>query len=267
MPCPGASYDLTDEGGIYVQRKDERLILHTELHHEEENEKTEQKRVRWRVLPHPQNAARKREPAAARGKTPRLRVRRTTGEKLLRNTAIACVLLLSVMAVSRIDQPWANRAVETVSNAVNMTLHLDDTLGKLNFVKRLMPDAALVFWNMGTKDALARPVSGVLTHAYDPAQPWLLYQVNEEQPVYAAASGTIAAVTENEQGEWTMLIDHEAGEQTVYAYLNKVIVKTGQTVERGTQIGVTAQETAGRMYFELRQNGTPVDPTARISGG
>ncbi|MEG0934005.1 MAG: M23 family metallopeptidase [Clostridia bacterium] len=202
----------------------------------------------------------------ARTKPPRVRSNRTTGEKLLRNTAIACTLLMCVMAMSKLDTPWSKQVTQTIASAVTMRVDLDDTLGKLNFVRDWMPDTALVFWNMGAGDALARPVSGALTHAYTDAQPWLEYQVRGEQPVYAAADGTVAALSENDKGEWTMLIDHEGGEQTVYAYMGKAIAATGQALERGAQIGVTQNQEAARLYFEMRAGGVPVDPSARMSG-
>ncbi len=267
-----------------VQQDKGRLIIHTSIAPSVEAPRNErpQGRVKWRVLPHPRNERQKREKvkaeraarapraektkAARERKTPRAGRERTMGERLLLNTSIACALLVGITAMARIDTPWTRQIAQTVSNAVTMRVNLDDTLGKLNFVRDLMPDAALVFWNMGAGDALARPVAGALTHSYDQGQPWLEYQVNGEQPVYAAASGTVAAVSENAGGEWTLMLDHEAGEQTVYAYLGKVIVKPGQTIERGAQIGVTQSKEAARMYFELRVNGASSDPTDRLRG-
>ena len=190
----------------------------------------------------------------------------THGERLLRNTAIACAALMGVIGLSKIDTPITNRVSQTVSSVVSMRMNLDDTLGRLNFVREWMPDTALVFWNMGAGNALARPVTGALTHAFDVGQPWLEYQVKGEQAVYAALSGTVAAISENDRNEWTILVDHEDGEQTVYAYLGKVIVKTAQQVQRGAQLGVTANEDPARMYFELRVQGAPINPIDRMAG-
>ncbi|MDO4546521.1 MAG: M23 family metallopeptidase [Clostridia bacterium] len=192
--------------------------------------------------------------------------RRTPAQRLLRNTTIACTLVMCVMALASIDAPWSRQAVQAVSNAVTMTMNLDDTLGRLNFVRDWMPDAAQVFWNMGAENAMARPVSGALTHAYDDGQPWLEYQTASEQPVYAAIDGTVAAIMENSNGEWTLMLDHDDGEQTIYAYLGKAIVSTGQSVVKGAQIGITANSEQSRLYFEMRKNSEPVDPTSRMGG-
>lgn len=248
-----------------MQRQSGRLTIHTSMGQSADAPEKKPVKARWRVIP--KFETRWRGTGRRKAKTPGARVkkRRTAGEKLLRNTAIACALLISVMGVSRIGQPWSDRVAQTVSGAVNMRINLDETLGRLNFVRNLLPDTALVFWNMGEEGALARPVSGVLTHEYEEKQPWLLYQVSGAQPVTAAADGTVAALTENAQGEWTMLIDHEGGEQTVYAYMDKALAATGQAVVRGDQIGVTADDPAGRLYFELRVNGAPGNPLDRLS--
>jgi hypothetical protein len=50
-----------------------------------------------------------------------------------------------------------------VRNAISMRIDLDESLGKLHFVRDLVPDAALVFWNMGAGD-MAKPVNGQLSH-------------------------------------------------------------------------------------------------------
>ncbi|MEA5068491.1 MAG: M23 family metallopeptidase [Christensenellaceae bacterium] len=265
-----------------MQPDKSRLVIHTGIAPGAEEFKGERptERIKWRVLKHPLSKDRWRPweraskaPKSARPKgrqlrpeLARVRPQRTAGERLLTNTAIACALLLGITALGKVDAPWTRQVAQTVSSAMTMRVNLDDTLGKLNFVRDWMPDAALGFWNMGAHDALARPVAGALTHGYDAGQPWLLYQVSGEQPVYAAAAGRVAAVSENAGGEWTLMIDHEAGEQTVYAYLGKVIVKAGQTVERGAPIGVTQDLGDARMYFELRVSGASADPTARLRG-
>ena len=249
-----------------MQSDKSRLVIHTTIAPQEDEQRQstgKKKKISWRTLPHPMSRAGKRR-RSGRARRPRQPL--TAGERLLRNTAVCCALLIGIMAVSRMDAPWSRQVAQTVSGAVTMGMDLDETLGRLNFVRNWIPDTALVFWNMGAEDALAQPVSGALTHAWSQGQPWLEYQVSGEQPVYAAQKGRVAAVSENAQGEWTLLMDHDGGEQTVYAYLGKAIVASGQEVERGAQIGVTGNQEAARLYFELRVNGVSTDPTARLGG-
>lgn len=235
-----------------------RVTIHTSLVPETQTTAEPKKHIRWRVLPHP-NAKKPRaippiKPEAAR---------RTTGERLLRNSAVACSLLLTLLALSNLNQPWTEQTVASVRNAISMRIDLDESLGKLHFVRDLVPDAALVFWNMGSGD-MVKPVNGQLSHPYDMNQPWLLYQTGGAQPVRAALKGQIAAATQNADGAWTLMIDHENNEQTVYAYVAESIVKVGQQVSAGDQIGVTSDAGDARLYFELRKDGLPQDPTGRL---
>lgn len=240
-----------------------RLVIHTRLIPQSPIA-TEEKRPRFKMPKLP--SVRMPRLGARKIGAARFNRRSQPGQKLLRNTSIACALVMCVMALASIDAPWSKNAVEAVSNAVTMTVNLDDTLGRLNFVKEWMPEAALVFWNMGTENSIARPVSAPLTHEFSTGQPWQEYQTSGEQPVYAAQDGRVAAVMENPNGEWTLMIDHDKGEQTVYAYLGKAIVKSGQSVIKGAQIAITSPADDSRLYFEMRKGGESVDPAERMTG-
>ena len=188
----------------------------------------------------------------------------TVGEKLLRNTAVACALMLSVMALKNVDQPWSRKVTEGVKQAMTMRIDWDETLGRLSFVRSLMPETALVFLNLGGQAELSAPVSGEITHEYTDQQPWLEYGCGAAQPVYSAMQGAVTAVGEGAGGDWIVLIRDSDGRETVYGYLANVYVEVGQAVEAGQQIGATADEENSRLYFELRENGEAADPTARI---
>lgn len=252
-----------------------KVTIHTTLIPDQQSETPNEQPILWRVLPHPK--ARKRHLPArttvhARAKTMRERKkavqpgkRLTAGEKLLRNAAVACSLLLVVMALSNVNQPWTQQATEGIRRAVTMRIDLDESLGRLSFVRQLMPEAALVFWNMGSGADFRQPVSGTITHAYSDQQPWLMYQCRSQQPVYAAREGTVSAIGQGADGEWTLMLDHDDGEQTVYAYLGQAIVKVGQQLQAGAQLGVTDEGEDARLYFELRKNGQSQNPTSRMA--
>jgi murein DD-endopeptidase MepM/ murein hydrolase activator NlpD len=60
-----------------------------------------------------------------------------------------------------------------------------------------------------------------------------------------------------------IVIDHQNGYQTVYAHLSSIGVKAGQTVEKGTAIGVmgaTGDATGVHLHFEVYKNGALQDP-------
>lgn len=186
----------------------------------------------------------------------RTRSKLSFGEKLLRNTAIACALLLSILAVRNIDQPWSNAAVDGVEAALTMRIDLDQSLGKLSFVRSIMPESSLVFFNISGSTP-AEPVTGDVQHAYTQAQPWTMYLCDSSAEVRAALAGTVAAVAQLESGDWAVLVDHGEGVETMYAYLDEPEIESGAAVTRGGRIGTLNGE---RLYYEMRKDGASVDP-------
>jgi hypothetical protein len=190
--------------------------------------------------------------------------RLTAGEKLLRNTAVACALLLTVMALKNVDQPWSRKASEGIRQAMTMRVDWDETLGRLSFVRALVPDTALVFLNMGQSIDMIRPTEGSVRHEYSAEQPWLEYSCAASQQVCAATDGIVAAVGQGAGGDWIVVLEREDGTQTVYGYLAQVSVKAADTVQQGDVLGRTADTQDSRLYFELREDGQSADPTARM---
>lgn len=221
--------------------------------HAQKNAPDSAQPIYWKCLPHPLQRRGLRRAGSPRPKL-------SAGDRMLRNTAVACALLLGVLALGNIRQPWAMRASETVQRALTMHIDLDSSIGRLSFVRDWMPESALVFFNLDGGAELAAPVSGELKHAYSDDQPWLLFACPEDSPVCAAADGTVTAVSELSGGSTGVLIDHGEGMETVYAYLSSASVQPGDAVSRGQALG----QSAAQLYFELRQSEAAVDPTERM---
>ena len=200
--------------------------------------------------------------APARRRTRRLRVkaRLSFQERLLRNSFLACVVLLGILALGNIQQPWAIRASEGTEQALTMRIDLDRSLGQLSFVKEIMPESALVFFNLSGDHELLTPVQGDLTHVYSDSQPWLMFECGGDSPVRAAMDGTISAVSPLSDGTYGVLIDHGGGLESVTANLKSVDLQAGDQVIRGGTIGVSG----GSVYFELREGGAACDPAERM---
>jgi len=237
-----------------MQAGNAKLIIHTKAQPEVAAEVAKQeipKKIRWKSIRHP----RQRERRLTRPS------RLTFGERLLRNSAIACALLLALLAAKNIDAPWSRAAVAGVESALTMRIDLDESLGRLSFVRDLMPESVLVFFDISAQEELEAPVDGAIIQMYSAERPWLEYECEPGADVVAAEAGTVAAVTQLSGGGWGVLIDHGGGLETVSAYLLQPTVGVGQTVERGE---VIAHSEAGRLYFEVRDAGRVVDPAEML---
>lgn len=85
--------------------------------------------------------------------------------------------------------------------------------------------------------------------------------------VVAAASGTVTKAGWTSSGGYCVYINHGDGKETRYKHLSKVLVKVGQKVSQGQQIaksGNTGVSTGPHLHFEIRLNGTAVNPLKYI---
>jgi len=201
--------------------------------------------------------------AAARKKRalPRPKYRLSMGERLLRNSAVACALLLGVLTLGSVEQPWAKKAVASVKKAISMRIDLDESLGGLTFVQKLVPESALVFFHVSGQQEYIRPSEGDVIHPWSSEQPWILFDCDSGDQVVACRGGVIAAISPFDDGSWGLLIDHDDGSRSVYAYMRQPdSLRMGQAVRQGDVLG----SGTGRLYYELRQNDVSVDPTERM---
>ena len=66
------------------------------------------------------------------------------------------------------------------------------------------------------------------------------------------------------------IVSHGNGITTTYAHMTKYVVKTGQTVTKGQIIGYTGATgiaNGPHLHFEIRINGTPVNPLNYFKAG
>ncbi len=208
-------------------------------------------RVRWKSVPHPN---------AKRSRFANLRKKYAPGDRLLRDTAVACAILLSILALKNADLPWTKTATEGIARAVTMKIDLDESIGRLYFVRELVPETALVFWNSGSSGAMRAPVEGDIAHPYDSDQPWIVYSCAGGSAVHAARGGEVVAVEKGSSAEYIVVVSHDTGLESVYAYMADVCVQTGDVLLAGDTIGTTAAGEGSQLYFTLLLEGQPADP-------
>ncbi|MBR2806750.1 MAG: peptidoglycan DD-metalloendopeptidase family protein [Oscillospiraceae bacterium] len=87
-------------------------------------------------------------------------------------------------------------------------------------------------------------------------------------PIYAADSGVVTVSQWTDVGYgYYVIIDHGGGIQTLYGHNSQLLVSVGQTVSKGQPIalsGSTGYSTGPHLHFEVRINGTKVDPAPFI---
>ena len=86
--------------------------------------------------------------------------------------------------------------------------------------------------------------------------------------VQAADSGTVAVATYSSSYGNYVTIYHSNGDYTLYAHMSSLAVSAGQSVTQGDVIGYvgsTGWATGPHLHFEIRVNGSTVDPLSYFS--
>lgn len=87
--------------------------------------------------------------------------------------------------------------------------------------------------------------------------------------IYAAAGGTIILAGSYGGYGNAVIIDHHNGYETVYGHSSKIYVEKGEDIEKGQLIalvGSTGSSTGPHLHFEVRKNGTAIDPLKILRG-
>jgi murein DD-endopeptidase MepM/ murein hydrolase activator NlpD len=123
------------------------------------------------------------------------------------------------------------------------------------------------------------PIHGAtLTQGFGPSTLWLepamfgfahfhtgLDFASTNTRIDAAADGVVAAASPGTTGYGNyVIIVHRDGFVTLYGHLSAILVKVGDRVTQGQQIGVegtTGASTGVHLHFEVRLNGVPIDPS------
>jgi len=81
--------------------------------------------------------------------------------------------------------------------------------------------------------------------------------------VVATADGIVTYSGKKPGFGYFVQLDHGYGIETIYGHAKKLMVKSGQRVKRGqmiARVGSTGLSTGPHVHYEVRINGTPVDP-------
>ncbi|HEY9320037.1 lipoprotein NlpD [Achromobacter deleyi] len=116
-------------------------------------------------------------------------------------------------------------------------------------------DAAVINW--------AWPANGAIVQTFNASSKGIDISGALGDPITAAADGLVKYSGNGVRGLGNLIIvEHQNGFITAYAHNRALLVKTGQNVKRGAKIAELGQTdtTSPRLHFEIRRQGTPVDP-------
>ncbi|GEN51246.1 M23 family metallopeptidase [Alkalibacterium pelagium] len=88
-------------------------------------------------------------------------------------------------------------------------------------------------------------------------------------PIRASRAGTVTQASYSGSYGYTVIIDHGNGYSTLYAHMQpNLSVAPGQSVSQGQQLGImgtTGRSTGVHLHFEVRKNGSVVNPMNYIN--
>jgi murein DD-endopeptidase MepM/ murein hydrolase activator NlpD len=86
-------------------------------------------------------------------------------------------------------------------------------------------------------------------------------------PIGAAGAGTVVSAGWRGGYGNAVIIDHGGGVATLYAHQSRLAASVGQTVTQGQVIGyvgTTGYSTGNHLHWEVRVNGTPINPRSKL---
>lgn len=89
------------------------------------------------------------------------------------------------------------------------------------------------------------------------------------RPIRAARGGTVTRAAVSSSYGNVVYIDHGDGYETRYAHQHRLMVRKGQRVDEGHQlgeVGSTGRSTGPHLHYEILRNGVPVNPRTLHSG-
>jgi len=118
-----------------------------------------------------------------------------------------------------------------------------------------------------SSSGLVWPVAGPITSGFGPRWGSFHYGLDiaagPGTPIRAAAAGTVIYAGWFDGFGNFVIIDHGGGISTTYGHQSSIAVSTGEHVDQGQVIGYvgsTGFSTGPHLDFEVRVNGSPVDP-------
>ncbi|MFD1019438.1 peptidoglycan DD-metalloendopeptidase family protein [Thalassobacillus hwangdonensis] len=167
------------------------------------------------------------------------------------------------------------KVVHTATTKVNgkstKTETLDEEVTK-EAVNKLIVKGTKVKPSRGTGNFVRPTVGGTITSKQ--GQRWGSHHKGidiagvSDRTIKAADNGVVVSAGNSNDGYGNkIVINHNNGFKTIYAHLSSISVKPGQTVTRGSKIGMmgsTGHSTGVHLHFEVYKNGKLQNPLSHL---
>ncbi len=109
------------------------------------------------------------------------------------------------------------------------------------------------------------PVHGRISQGSHQGHIAIDYAIPEGTPIETTMAGKVVYAGWNTQGYGNLVIVENGPYKTYYAHLSQIPVSVGQSVAKGSVIGLsgnTGNSTGPHLHYEVRLNGVQVDPSS-----
>jgi murein DD-endopeptidase MepM/ murein hydrolase activator NlpD len=125
----------------------------------------------------------------------------------------------------------------------------------------------LIRWPLAEAGYITRGQLGAGANA---AHPGVDVAVPSGTPVRVAGAGSVIEARRDREYGLFVLVRHDAGLETRYAHLSRIVVSPGQKLEAGEVLGLsgnTGRSSAPHLHFEVTQRGQSIDPRTLLQEG
>ena len=161
----------------------------------------------------------------------------------------------SVESINSINQ----KAVDLGKNLSTLVIFFENQRARLASTPTIWPT---IGWQVGYFGMRTDPFTDKPAFHYG-----VDVATNEGSPIVAPAAGIVVQTKNGGTTGNMILISHGLDISTAYFHLSKFLVREGQRVRRGEVIGLvgrTGKALGPHLHYEVRINGTPVNPLRYI---
>ncbi|HUO22468.1 MAG TPA: M23 family metallopeptidase [Caulobacteraceae bacterium] len=165
----------------------------------------------------------------------------------------------ALAAILDVDQDFAARIRQAALDVSDMRA-LSDAAGKLPLAKPTDSGARSSGFGVRTDPFTDKPAF----------HPGLDFSGDKGEPVHVTAPGVVSFTGQRTGYGNTVEVDHGGGFKTRYAHLSRIVVKVGQHVALGEELGAmgsTGRSTGPHLHYEVWVNGRVENPDRFVKAG